>query len=163
MPQLDPTWFASQLFWLTVSFVALYFILSRLVLPPLQEVILRRQQTRDHDLDRAQTLKSEAEEAKLAYERTLAEARARAQQLTHDAIASHKAKAEAQMKDADRQIERKLADAAHKITAKKEEMMRELTPTAAELTAIIFEKLTQRAPESGHVSRILTELSKGRR
>ena len=33
LPQLDPTTFASQLFWLVVSFVLLYVVISRIAAP----------------------------------------------------------------------------------------------------------------------------------
>src|SRR4051812_21405716 len=115
MPQLDSTWFASQLFWLLVSFAALYFLLARLVLPPLQGVLARRAQVMATDLDTAQRAKSQAEEARQAYERTLAEARARSQALIADAMREHKAKAEQAGKELDAQIAQRLADAEKKI------------------------------------------------
>jgi F-type H+-transporting ATPase subunit b len=163
MPQLDPTWFASQLFWLAICFVALYAILSRLVLPPIQDILARRQQTMTSDIETAQSLKGQAEQARLDYERALAEARDRAQQLLNDTAAEQKAKSEKASKEFERQIEQKLATASAKIAAKKAEMINELTPTAAELTAMIVEKLTQRAPSNDQVSRVLNELAKGRR
>jgi len=163
MPQLDPTWFASQLFWLAFTFVALYFVLSRLVLPPLQDVIARRQQTVSNDISSAQSLKSQAEEARQNYERTLAETRARAQQMLIDAAQEHKSKAERASKEMDKQIEIRLSDASRRISARKDEMIETLTPTATELTAMIVEKLTQQKPTSDQVSRIINDLSKGRR
>ena len=143
MPQLDPTWFASQLFWLAITFVTLYIMLSRLVLPPLQEVIARRKQTIEGDIAQAQRLKSQAEQARQEYERTLAEARLSAQKLIDDAMLEQKAGAEQQGKAMDKQIEQQLAEATRKIAARKKELIEALTPTTAELTAIIVEKLTQ--------------------
>ncbi|MDE3060621.1 MAG: F0F1 ATP synthase subunit B' [Pseudomonadota bacterium] len=163
MPQLDPTWFASQIFWLAVTFAALYFLMSRLVLPPLEEVVGRRQQTISGDLDRAQRLKSEAERARLEYERLLAETRAKAQKLLDDAMQAHKQSAETQARAMEQQIEHKLKEASQKISAKKQELIAILTPTAVDLTAMIVEKLTNRAPSSDQVGRVLNELSKSKR
>lgn len=163
MPQLDPTWFASQLFWLAVTFVLFYVVLSRYVLPPLMGIIEQRQQKVEGDLSLAQTLKSQAEQARQDYERTLAEARERAQALMNEAMASHKTKIEQANKEMDRQIELKLADASRRIAAKKEEMLAALIPTTSELTAMIVEKLTQRSPSSDQVSRIINDIAKGRR
>ena len=162
MPQLDPTWFASQLFWLVVTFVALYFILSRLVLPPLQEVVARRKTTVGGDISLAESLKSQAEHARSDYERTLADARMRAQGLMHQAMEAPKAKSESAAKEMDKQVELKLADASKRITAKKEEMIQAIAPAMGELTALIFEKLTQATPSSDRVHRIIGELQKGR-
>jgi F-type H+-transporting ATPase subunit b len=163
MPQLDPTWFASQIFWLVISFAALYFMLSRLILPPLLEIIARRAETLSSDIEMAQRLKSEAEQARVAYEKTMAEARSKAQSLMNDAVADQKAKAEAKGKELDRQIEQKLAAATAQIEAKKTQMLAELAPAAVELTAMIVEKLTNRAPKPEQVAQVLNELSKGRR
>jgi len=163
MPQLDPTFFASQLFWLAITFVALYVVLSRFILPPLQEIIARRLQTVEGDISLAQSLKTQAEQARLDYERTMADARNRAQALMLEAIEAHKAKSELAAKEMDRQIELKLAEASRRIAAKKEEMISALTPTTSELTALIVEKLTQHSPSNDQVSQIITDIAKGRR
>ena len=163
MPQLDPTWFASQLFWLVVCFFALYTILSRFVLPPLQDVMARRLSTVEDDISQAQSLKSQAEHARSDYERTLADARERAQAVMNDTADSYKKKSEIAAKEMDRQIELKLADASRRIAAKKEEMIEALAPTMGELTSLIFEKLMQKTPNTDQVNRVLNELHKGRR
>jgi F-type H+-transporting ATPase subunit b len=162
MPQLDPTWFASQLFWLVITFSVLYLVLSRVMLPPLQAMLLKRQETLDHDIDQAQSMKSEAERARQEYERLLAETRAKAQQLLAEAQAAHKAKADRAVQEMDKEIEKKLADATRKIEAKKQELKAALSPATAELTAAIVEKLTRQAPTSEQVSRIIGNLGKGR-
>jgi F-type H+-transporting ATPase subunit b len=160
MPQLDSTWFASQLFWLVIAFVTLYVILSQLVLPPLQQIIDHRKRTIESDIEQAQRLKSQADQARQEYERTLAEARISAQKLIDDAMLEHKANAEQQIKNTDRQLEQQLAESVRKIAARKKELIETLMPTTAELTAMIVEKLTQRAPSSEQVSRIINQLSK---
>ena len=107
MPQLDPTWFASQLFWLAVAFVMLYVILSRFILPPLTGIMLARRQTVENDISKAQTLKTEAEQARLDYEKTLAESREKARQLVAAAMHDEKVRAEQTSKDFDRMTDKK--------------------------------------------------------
>ena len=60
MPQLDPTWFASQLFWLAITFAVLYTVLARAVLPPLQNIVARREGTIEGDIASAEALKEQA-------------------------------------------------------------------------------------------------------
>lgn len=162
MPQLDPTWFASQLFWLFVSFVTLYLILSRVVLPPLMAIAAKRKDTIDSDLSDAQSFKTLAEQAREQYERTMAEARARAQQLIDNAMLEQKRQGDQASKDMDQVIAGKLKDAEKKISVKKQELMDTLTPATAELTATVVEKLTQRTPGGDKIKTIIGELSKGR-
>jgi F-type H+-transporting ATPase subunit b len=163
MPQLDPTWFASQLFWLFIAFTLLYVVLSRMVLPPLQGVMTRRQSTIDVDIASAESLKTAAEQARQDYERALAEARDKAQQLITDAMAAQKAKADKASKDMDQQIAAKLSDASAKIAAKKKELITALTPATEELTSLIVEKLTNRNAAKDKVGSVVTQIFKSNR
>ena len=85
MPQFDPTTFASQLFWLLVTFGLLFVILSRVLLPRISGILEARQEKIDDDLDRAATVKREAETALAAYEKTMADGKAEAQGLLRQA------------------------------------------------------------------------------
>src|SRR6516225_4778059 len=79
MPQLDVTTFVPQLFWLAVTFVALWLLMSRVALPRVGRALDTRRQRLDQDLARAAELKAEAEVVAAAYQKTLAAARAEAQ------------------------------------------------------------------------------------
>ncbi|MDX2112262.1 MAG: hypothetical protein SFW63_00795 [Alphaproteobacteria bacterium] len=156
MPQLDPTWFASQLFWLALSFAALFFVMSRLVLPPLLAIMAKRRDTIDSDLSLAQGMKTEAEQARGAYESTLAEARSKSQQLVADALQEQKQKAEAASRALEQEIADRLREAERRITTQKQELMATLTPVTAELTAMIVEKLSNIRPDDNAVSTAIT-------
>jgi len=79
MPQLDPTSFISQVFWLVVTIVALYLIMWRVVLPKIGDLLQERQERIDDDLQRAEALKNDAAKALEAYEKAVAEGREKAQ------------------------------------------------------------------------------------
>lgn len=87
LPQLDPSTFASQLFWLAVIFVVLYLLMSKVALPRISDVLGERQRRIDDDLDKAEKLKVEAEKVLETYEAALADARAQAHQVLADAQA----------------------------------------------------------------------------
>ena len=74
MPQLDPATFASQVFWLVVSFAVLALILWRIALPRISSTLESRQQRIDTDIARAEEIASEAEGVLSAYEEELAKA-----------------------------------------------------------------------------------------
>lgn len=76
MPQLDFSTFPNQIFWLAVTLVAIYFVLSRVALPRIGAVLSERKGTITHDLAAAEELKQKAVEAEAAYEKALADARA---------------------------------------------------------------------------------------
>ena len=80
MPQLDQIWsYPSQVFWLVVSFAVLYYVLSRIALPKVSDLLQERQERIDADLEKAENLKKEAETVLAAYEAAMADARGKAQ------------------------------------------------------------------------------------
>jgi len=75
MPQLDPTYWASQAFWLILIFTLLYLALSKMFIPKIKESIDDRENKIKDDLDEAQKLKLIAEEKLKEYELTVKEAK----------------------------------------------------------------------------------------
>lgn len=163
MPQLDSVWFASQLFWLAVSFTLFYVVMSRVVLPPLMAVMSARETTVQSDLAQANDLKQKAEHARSDYERTLADARLRSQQLIDEAMTEQKEAAEKAGKDMDATIAAKLNDAEKRIAERKAQLIDQMVPTAGELTSMIVEKLTNKRAGGDRVSSLIGELSKAQR
>ncbi len=83
LPQLDAATYGPQLIWLAISFALLYWLMVRLILPRVSQVLDERQQRIESNLERAEKLKTEADEAKASYEKTLSSARAEAQEVLH--------------------------------------------------------------------------------
>jgi F-type H+-transporting ATPase subunit b len=79
VPQLDFATFPPQLVWLVITFTVLYVLMAKLALPRVGNIIASRREKIDGDLDKAGTMKAEAEAVLAAYERALAEARQAAQ------------------------------------------------------------------------------------
>jgi len=71
--------FASQLVWLVMSFVVLYALLWKLVLPRVASILAARRARIEGDLAEAARAKAESEAALARYEKSLADARANAQ------------------------------------------------------------------------------------
>src|SRR5258705_2117824 len=77
-PPLDPGTFAPQLIWLALTFGLLYVLLKRVALPRIGEVIEERGDRVRRDLEQAEKLKGDTEQALAGYEQALGEARAKA-------------------------------------------------------------------------------------
>ncbi|WP_230530635.1 F0F1 ATP synthase subunit B family protein [Microvirga roseola] len=138
--------FAGQLLWLTISFVVLYTLLSRVVLPRLTGIIENRRATIARDLDDAAAMKTRAEEAGAAYEKALAEARGRAQALAQETRGKLAAESDAKRKALEADLNKRLAEAEATIAAKKTDAMSHVRGIAAETAAAIVERLTGKTP-----------------
>lgn len=151
MPQLDPTWFASQIFWLFVFFTALYIVLSRKVLPPLQNAINLRKDAIDNDLAAAQDFKEKAEQAEKSYKDALAKSREKAQVLISEAGIAAKEEAEKATRLVDSEVSAQLDGATAAINSRKQELLDGLMPSTLELSSLVIEKLTNRTPNAEQV------------
>lgn len=117
MPQLDITTFSNQIFWLVITLVVIYFILSRIALPRIAAVLAERQGTITNDLAAAEDLKVKAVEAEEAYNKALADARSEAHAIVAEAKAEMKAELDVAIEKADAEIAAKAAESEKAISA----------------------------------------------
>lgn len=110
MPQLDPSTFGNQIFWLVVTLVVIYFVLTKIALPRIEAVLSERQGTITNDLAAAEELKQKAVEAEEAYNKALADARAEANKIVAEARAEIQADLDAAAAKADAEISAKAAE-----------------------------------------------------
>ena len=110
MPQLDFSTFPNQIFWLVLTLIAIYLILSRVALPRIGAVLAERQGTITNDIAKAEELKAQAVEAEEAYNRALAEARAESQRIAAEARAEIQAELDVAIAKADAEISAKAAE-----------------------------------------------------
>lgn len=80
-PQLDTSTYASQVFWLFVTFAATYFIMARVALPRIAHVLELREAKKRSDLTEAERVNDEAETVFAAYKKTMSEAQDDARQI----------------------------------------------------------------------------------
>ena len=83
LPQLDPAWFASQIFWLLITFSTMYAIFSKKILPELSTTLENRREHIQNDLDTAEELKEKAETAHQRYEELMSGAYQESRDLVH--------------------------------------------------------------------------------
>jgi F-type H+-transporting ATPase subunit b len=122
LPQLDIETYASQIFWLIVTFIVLYFLVAKIAMPRIAEVLEGRQERIEDDLDKAETLKKEAYLVRVEYEKALSSAREEAHEATRRAqeeIAKHGAEVEAL---ANQKVANMLKDAEDRIDAARTEV-----------------------------------------
>lgn len=115
LPQLDFSTFGNQIFWLLVTLVVIYFVLSRIALPRIAAVMAERQGAITNDLAAAEDLKAKAVQAEQAYLKALADARTEAQAIVGQAKAEIKAELDAATAKADAEIAARAAEGEKKI------------------------------------------------
>ena len=141
MPQFDFSTFPSQIFWLVITFVALYFALGRTAIPKIAEVLEARQRKIDDDLERATELELQAKEVLTAYETGLAEARDRAQGVVRQTAEEMTAAAEAQHQELAAKLAAEVEAAEGRIDAAKTDALANIRQVASEVARAAIQRL----------------------
>ena len=132
MPQLDFSTFPNQIFWLVLTILAIYFILSKVALPRIASVLAERNGAITNDIAAAEELKLKAVEAEKAYQKALAEARAQAQKIAAETRAVIKADLDAATDKADAEIAARTQESKARIAEIRDSAMAAVDAVAKE-------------------------------
>ena len=147
-PPFNPETFAPQLFWLVLTFGALYLIMSRIALPRIGEVIEERHERIQRDLDNAERLKEETEAAMQAYDQALADARANASSIAGETREKVTSEIDARRTAEEAQFSAKIADAEARISKTREEALSNVDSIASDLgVAMVYQLIGEEAPQ----------------
>ena len=141
MPQLDFKDFAPQLVWLTILFVVLYLIMSRLAVPAISETLEKRQAKIQADLDAAEKANDATREAVTAYERRLADAREDARRLTRERGEADSAALAKRLAEVGERLGGQVAEAEKRIAGQRATVMASLEQLANDIAAAAYAKL----------------------
>ncbi|WP_212525152.1 F0F1 ATP synthase subunit B' [Actibacterium sp. MT2.3-13A] len=145
MPQLEFSTFPNQIFWLLVTLVVIYFVLTRVALPRIASVLAERHGTITNDLAAAEELKLKALEAEEAYNKALADARAEAHKIIAEAKADIQADLDMAIEKADAEIAAKSAESEKRIAEIRAGAMESVTEVATDTAQEIVAALGQQA------------------
>ena len=151
-PPFDSSKFPSQILWLAITFGVLYYYMSKRFLPQVGGVIEARRARIAKDLDEATVLQQQADAAAAAHEKSLADARAKAQSLaqaTRDQLA---AEADAKRKALEDELAGKLQIAEAQIAATRAQAMTNVAAIALDATGAIVERLIGRSVDAGVIA-----------
>jgi F-type H+-transporting ATPase subunit b len=159
-PPFQPQNFASQLVWLAIAFVLLYALMAKWALPRVGAVIENRQKHIADDLAEAERLKQQSDAAVAAYEKALADARARAQSIANETHEKQQAQADATRKTLEDGLNVKLAEAEKSIAATKQAAMGNVRAIAEDAARAIIERLIGAAPSDQAVTAAVADVLK---
>ena len=159
-PPFDPSSFASQLLWLTITFGAFYMIMSRVIIPRLSGILEVRSDRITRDLDETQRLKAEADAALAAYEHELAEAKKNAHSIAMESTEKAKAESAAAREKVEAGIAEKMAEAEARIADIKAKAMAEVGTIATDTTSEIVKDLIGGKLTKAEVTKAVSSLVK---
>ena len=142
MPQLDPTYWASQGFWLILIFTLLYLALSKLFIPKIKNSIDDRENRIKDDLDEAQKLKEVAEAKLKEYEISIENAKKDVQKILFESKNKLNREIQIKKKTFEKEIETEIENAEKEIESFKKDSLESISKISEEITSKIIENIS---------------------
>ena len=160
-PPFETEYFPSQLVWLTITFVLLYALMSRIALPRIGAIMAERSKVIGDDLAAAERFKEQSNAAAAAYEKSLADARTRAQAIASATREQQARETEDLHKRLKAQLHERLAAAEQSIAKSRGAAMSNVKSIAAETASAIVERLIGQRPHEDEIAAALGDIRKG--
>ncbi|MER2507576.1 F0F1 ATP synthase subunit B' [Amaricoccus sp.] len=161
MPQLDFAHYPNMIFWLLVALVAIYYILVKVAVPRIGAVLAERNDAIANDIEEAALLKRRADEAEVAYNTALAQARDESQRIAADTKAQIGKELATLMAKADAEIAAKAAESEKRIREIQESATKSVEDVARSTAAAIVESFLPQVFDEDAVAAAVTNRMKG--
>jgi len=160
MPQLNPEFWASQIFWLILIFSSLYIIMWKIFLPKISDSIENRKSRVIGDLNETQKLKENAEKKLREYNKIIEDTKKEAKKIIED----NKKKLENDIKSKkqkfNEEIEKELMSVEKEIKSLKKLSISSINKIAAEVSSEVIKQLVGTSVNMSNVSAIVEDISK---
>ena len=160
MPQLNPEFWISQLFWLTLIFLFLYLVIWKVFLPRITYSIENRKSKTVNDLDEAQKLKESAEKKLNEYNRIIENSKKEAKKIIEDSKKKLDSDIKNKKKKFDDEIEEELKIVEKEIKDLKKTSISNIGNIAAETSAEVIKKIIDTEVNKSNVSAIVEDIIK---
>jgi len=159
-PPFDPATFSSQLLWLAITFGFFYFIMARVALPRIGNILEDRRDRISQDLVEAQRLKEETDASIAAYEQELTEARNEAHAIAGEANEKARVAADAERGKIEAELAENLAEAETRIAKIRDTAMAEVETIAGDTAQAIVSQLIGGKITKAEIAKAISSASK---
>lgn len=141
MPQLELSSYFSQMFWLLLTFCALWFVVSVFIMPKLTDITEQRRRKIDEYLQSAEALNAKAQSSLEKYNETISLAEKQAAEEKTKAKEKLKASLQKAESDMTAELNKKLADNEFLLATEKNNTLQQIEIIAQDLAYQIVQKL----------------------
>ena len=160
MPQLNPEFWVSQIFWLILTFGILYIVLSKLILPKISANLELRKSQIQENIEAAEKQR-ESSDAKLKeYDNIILKSKLEAKNIFRDAREKIIKDINSKKETLDKQIDEEIKKAEQEIGVLKKDAPEKISKIAIETSAQLVKKLIGAEMNNSSISAIVNDLSK---
>ena len=160
MPQLNPEFWVSQIFWLTLTFGILYIVLSKLILPKISANLeLRRSQISDN-IEAAEKQREESEIKLKEFDEIISKSKIEAKNIIMEARDKALKDINSKKKILEEQIDEEIKKVESEILELRKNAPSKINKIAIETSAELIERLIGTEINNSSISAIVDDLSK---
>ena len=159
MPQLNPEFWISQIFWLTLTFGILYIVLSKLILPKISANLETRKLQISDNIEAADRLREESEAKLKEYEEIISQSKTEAKNIFNQARDKALKNINAKREILDKQIDEEIKKAEDEINQLRKEAPTKINKIAIEIASELVQKLISAEVNNSSISAIVNDLS----
>ena len=160
MPQLNPEFWISQIFWLTLTFGTLYIILSRLILPKISDNLETRKSKILENIEAADKQREDNEKKLKEYDEIISKSKLEAKTIFNQAREKALKDINEKKEVLDRQVEDEISKAEEEIKALRSSAPKKIGKIAIETSSELLQKLIGADVNNSSISAIVDDLSK---
>ena len=160
MPQLDPTYWASQGFWLILIFTVLYISISKFYLPKIKDNLDNRENKIKEDLENANKFKEQSEAKLKEYEIILENAKKEVSKIHFESKNILDKEIQSKKDMIEKEIEKELVKAQKDITELKKNSISSIQKISENIAANIIENISGEKLNESSIKAAVEDISK---
>jgi len=163
MPQLNPEFWISQIFWLTLTFGILYIVLSKLILPKISANLELRKSQIQENIEAAEKQRKNSESKLKEYDDIIFKSKLEAKNIFKDAREKVLKNINSKRETLEKQIDEEIKKAEHEINVLKKSAPEKINKIAIETSSELVKKLIGAEVNNSSISAIVDDLTKRNR
>ena len=160
MPQLDPEFWISQIFWLTITFGILYLVLSKFILPKISSNLELRKSKIQENIEAAEKQRESSEIKLKEYDEIILKSKIEAKNIFKNAREKIIKDINSKKEILDKQIDDEIINAEQEIEALRKVAAERINKIAIETSSDLLKKLIGTEINNSSISAIVDDLSK---
>ena len=156
MPQLNPEFFISQLFWLVVTFSFLLVFLWRISLPRISSVLEKREKKINEDINSAKKLQAEAEEIQKDIDSQLRKAKEDNDDLIKQASLKFQDNISKELEELDNNLNKKLEESSSLIEKNKTDSLQKIDDQIFDITKLALIKVANIKVDNNEINKVVS-------
>ena len=160
MPQLNPEFWISQIFWLILTFGILYVVLSKLILPKISANLESRKSKILENIEAAEKQREDSEAKLKEYDEIISKSKLESRNIFNEARKKALKDINSKKEVLDKEIDKEITKAEQEIKSFKDSAPNKINKIAIETSSELIQKLIGTEVNNSSISAIVDDLSK---